>query len=308
MFRQVLRRLSTLPIVLVGVAIALFVSSQVLPTDVVRLIAGDSVTPELRAAIEARLGLDQPIWVQFWNYMGRLLRGDLGTSIRFQLPVSQLVADALPASLTLFGAAAVVAVLIAFPVGVLAARFRGSWFDVLSRGLVVVGISSPPFFLGLLAILWFGLYLGWFPVSGRGDPPDLYHLVLPALVLGFREAGSTTRVLRASILDELSSEQARAARARGMTRRYVLMKNGVRNGLIPAVTDFGTTMTELAGALILIEIVFGWPGIGNLLYIGVRWNDFPLVSGTVLFLVLYAVAANLIVDLLYGVIDPRLRG
>jgi peptide/nickel transport system permease protein len=155
--------------------------------------------------------------------------------------------------------------------------------------------------------LVFGFYLGWLPVGGRGDPPDLAHLILPAVVLGLHEAGSTTRILRASMIDELNSDHAKAARARGIPRRNVLMKSGARNALLPAVTDLGVSLADLAGSVILVETVFGWPGIGNLLYTAIQWNDFPLVSGAVLALVLYSVLIALLVDLLYGVIDPRLR-
>lgn len=302
-----LRRLATLPLVLAGVAVILFIISQVLPTDTVRLVAGDSVPPAVRAAIAHRLGLDRPVWVQFWDYVDRLLHGDLGVSIRFQLPVRDLIQQALPASLELVACATVIAILVAFPVGILAARYRGSWFDVLSRATVIIGTSTPAFFLGVIAIVLFGFYLGWFPVAGRGNPPDLSHLVMPSMVLGFREAASTARILRARMIDELNEDHARAARARGLSRRSVLLQSGFRNALLPAVTDLGVSLTELVGSLVLVETVFSWPGIGNLLYIGVQWNDFPLVSGAVLVLVLYAVVVNMAIDLLYGVIDPRLR-
>ncbi|HEY2326921.1 MAG TPA: ABC transporter permease [Gaiellaceae bacterium] len=307
MTRLILRRLVTLPFVLAGVAVILFVVSQVLPADTVRLVAGDSVPPAVRAAIAHNLGIDRPIWVQFWLYIDRLLHGNLGVSIRFQLPVNDLIRQALPASLELVAAATVVAILIAFPIGILAARYRGTWFDVVSRVVVVVGTSTPAFFLGVLTILIFGYYLRWFPVAGRGTPPDLSHLVMPACVLGFREASSTARILRARMIDELNEDHAKAARARGMSGRSVLIQSGFRNALLPAITDLGVSLTELVGSLVLIETVFSWPGIGNLLYIGVQWNDFPLVSGAVLVLVLYAVLVNLTIDLLYGFIDPRLR-
>jgi ABC-type dipeptide/oligopeptide/nickel transport system permease component len=305
--RVVSRRLLTLPFVLAGVAVILFVVSQVLPTDTVKLIAGEDSTPEVRRLVAHRLGIDQPIWVQFGHYVDRLVHMDLGVSLRFNLPVSELVRNALPASLTLLLCATVVAVVVAFPIGILAARYRGSWFDVASRALVIVGTSTPAFFLGVLAILIFGYYLGWFPTSGRGSPPDFRHLVMPSLVLGFREAASTARILRARMIDELNEDHSKAARARGIPRRSILIQNGFRNGLLPAVTDLGVNLTELAGSLVLVETVFSWPGIGNLLFVGVQWNDFPLVSGAVLVLVLYSVLVNLSIDLLYGVIDPRLR-
>jgi ABC-type dipeptide/oligopeptide/nickel transport system permease component len=307
MRQLLLRRIMTLPIVLFGVAVVLFVASQILPTDIPRLIAGDSITPELRTQIEVQLGLDQPVWVQFWDFLGRLVQGDLGTSIRFRLPVSSLIGQALPATLSLIICSTIIAVLLAFPLGILAARYRGSWFDLGSRGLMVLGTSTPPFFLGILAILFFSHHLGWLPASGRGDPPDPAHLILPSIVLGLREAGTTMRILRARMIDELGEDHAKASRARGVPRRTVLVQNGFRNALVPAVTDLGVSLTELAGAVILVETVFSWPGIGNLLYIGVQWNDFPLVSGTVLVLVLYAVLVNLLVDILYAVIDPRVR-
>jgi peptide/nickel transport system permease protein len=307
MIRLVFRRLLTLPFVLTGVAVILFIVSQVLPTDTVRLVAGEDAPPEVRAQVRRDLGLDKPVLEQFVHYVSRLLHADLGVSLRFQLPVGQLIHQALPASLYLVGAATLVAVVIAFPIGILSARYRGSWIDVLSRGLVIIGTSTPAFFTGVLAILIFGFYFGWFPVSGRGDPPDLKHLVLPAVVLGFREAASTARILRARMIDELNEDHTKASRARGIPRRTVLMQNGFRNALLPAITDLGVSLTELAGSIVLVEVVFSWPGIGNLLYIGVQWNDFPLVSGTVLVLVLYAVVINLCVDLLYGIVDPRLR-
>lgn len=307
MARVVVRRLVTLPFVLAGVAVILFVVSQVLPTDTVRLVAGDSVPPAVREAIAHNLGLDRPVWVQFWNYIDRLVHLNLGTSIRFQLPVTTLLRQALPASLTLVGCATFVAILIAFPTGILAARYRGGFVDVLSRALVVVGTSTPAFFLGIVAILLFGYYLSWFPVAGRGTPPDFKHLVLPSMVLGFREAASTARILRARMIDELNEDHTKAARARGIPPRSVLINSGFRNALLPAITDLGVSLTELAGSLVLVETVFSWPGIGNLLYIGVQWNDFPLVSGAVLTLVVYAMLVNLAIDLLYGVVDPRLR-
>lgn len=301
------RRLAALPFVLLGVVIVLFIVSQVVPVDPVRLIAGDSVTPEVRHNIIHQLGLDRPVWVQFWDYLKRLVSGDLGVSTRYALPVTHLVGHALLASLTLVLGAAIVAVTVAVTVGVVSARFRNRWPDVMGRTIAILGLSTPEFFLGLVAILVVGYYLHILPISGRGNPPDLKHLILPSFILGFREAGSAARVLRAGMIDAFNEDHVRAARARGISERAILFKSSFRNALIPAVTDLGVSLTELAGSLVLIEVVFGWPGVGQLLSIGVRWNDFPLISGVVLTLVVYAMVLNVAIDLLCAVIDPRLR-
>jgi peptide/nickel transport system permease protein len=307
MAAMLIKRLLVLPFVLFGVTFVLFVVSQIIPSDPVRLVAGDSVTPETRAAIERELGLDQPLPTQYFIYIERLVQGDLGESLRYATPVKELLFAAFPATVILVGVSAIIAVVMAFPLGFLAAKFKDSWIDLFARGVAIVGIATPAFYLGIVMILVFGFYLSLFPISGRGDPPDLWHLILPAFVLGFRDAGSAVRIFRASLLDSFSEDYIRAARARGIGERSIVTKLAARNALIPTVTDMGLNFANLAGQVILVETVFAYPGIGRLLYIGIRWNDFPLVAGAVMLLLVYAVVINLVVDLLYRAIDPRMR-
>lgn len=307
MKRVLFRRLITLPFLLLGVTLVLFLVSQVIPSDPVGLIVGDSAPPEVKQAIREKLGLDLPLPVRYFTYVERLLQGDLGESIRFGLPVTTMLATAFPATLQLIIGGAVVAILIAFPVGLIAAAFRNTWVDVLLRTVAVFGMSTPGFFLGIVLILVFGFYLNWFPISGRGDPADLAHMVLPAVVLGMRYAGNTARLLRASMIETLHQDYIRSARARGIAERSILLKYAFRNALIPAVTDLGVSLADMVGAVILVETVFAWPGIGRQVYLGIFWNDFPVLSGAIIVLVAYAVVVNLLVDALYGAIDPRIR-
>lgn len=307
MFLVILKRLLVLPFVLFGVSLVLFLITNVVPSDPVRLIVGDTVTPEVRENITRALGLDQPLHVQYYRYLERLVTGDLGESLRYATPVRTLLFQAFPATMLLVATAAVFAIAIAFPIGFLAAKFRDTWIDVAVRTFAMVGIATPAFYLGIIGILVFGFYLGWFPISGRGDPPDLWHLILPGFILGLRDAGSTARVFRAALLDSLSEDYIRAARARGVPEGTVVGKLAARNALIPTVTDMGLSLAQLSGQVILIETVFAYPGIGRLLHIGIVWNDFPLVAGAVMLLIVYVVTINLIVDLLYRAIDPRVR-
>lgn len=300
------RRLITLPIVLVGVTVVLFVVSQLIPADPVRMIVGDTVTPELRAIIEARLGLDKPLPEQYLRYVGRLASADLGTSIRYNLPVTEMIAQAFPATLTLVIGGGVLAVLIAVPIGLLSAVKRNTPLDAILRSFAAVAMSAPPFFTAIVFILLLSFHLGWFPISGRGDPPDLWHLALPALVLALRYSGNTARLLRSSMIESLSEDYIRAARARGLPERTI-NRYALRPALIPAVTDLGVSLADMVGSVILIETVFAWPGIGRLVQIAIQWNDFPLLTGCVLTLVLYAFVVNIMIDLTYSIIDPRVR-
>jgi peptide/nickel transport system permease protein len=218
-----------------------------------------------------------------------------------------LLYDALPSSMALIGAGLVLAVIITLPLGFLAARYKNSWFDGLIRGFVVCGVSVPSFYLGIGLILIFGFYLGWVPISGRGTPPDLWHLVAPAIVLGINTAGSATRVLRASLLDSLNEDYIRAARARGINELTILLKLAGRNALVSTITVLGADSAGMIGSVILVETVFARPGLGQLLFTGLKYHDFPLITGAIMVLLIFVVAVNTLVDILHLAIDPRVR-
>jgi peptide/nickel transport system permease protein len=305
--RMVLLRILYLPLVLFGLTIVLFAISQIIPSDPARLIVGDYVSPSVRAAINAKYGLNQPVVTQYGKYISRLLHGDLGTSIRYNVPVSSILRSAFPATLELVAAAAVVNMALTFGLGVLAARFRNTAIDAIIRGFALIGTSTATFIVAIVCILIFGFYLNVLPISGRGSPPDIAHLILPAFVLGYSDAGNNVRVFRASLIDSMGKDYVRAARGRGINERTILLKHAGLNSLGPTVTVLGLSVARIAGSVILVETVFSWPGIGQLLDVGILWNDFPLLTGALLLLLVYTLVVTLIVDVLYRVIDPRLR-
>jgi peptide/nickel transport system permease protein len=302
-----LKRILLIPVVLLGVAFSLFLVIHLSPTSPADLLIADYVTPEVRANIETKLGLDQLWPIQFGRYVAGLAQGDLGESFRYRRPVLNLLLEALPSTMALIGASVLVALAITLPLGFLAARYKNTWFDALIRGFVVFGVSVPVFYLAIVLILVFGFFLGWIPISGRGDPPDLSHLVAPALVLGVNTAGSSTRVLRASLLDSLNEDYIRAARARGIDEHVILLKLAGRNALVSTITVLGVDSAGMIGSVILVETVFARPGIGQLLFTGLKYNDFPLITGATLFLLLFVIAVNTLVDVMHMAIDPRVR-
>jgi ABC-type dipeptide/oligopeptide/nickel transport system permease component len=307
MARLILVRIAFLPLVVLGVTVVLFAISQVIPSDPARLIVGDYVPPAVRAAINAKYGLNQPVLEQYGKYMTRLLHGDLGTSIRYNVSVASILRSAFPATLELVAGGAFVNVILTTSLGFLAARFRNTWIDATIRAFALIGTSTATFVVALVCILIFGFYLNILPISGQGSPPDIQHLIMPAFVLGYSDAGNNVRVFRASLIDAMSKDYVRAARGRGIGERTILLKHAGLNSLAPTITVIGLSVARIAGAVILVETVFAWPGIGQLLDVGILWNDFPLLTGALLLLLIYTVVVTLIVDVLYRVIDPRLR-
>jgi peptide/nickel transport system permease protein len=295
------------PIILLGVSLILFLTSRIIPGNPVNEIVGDSAPESVKQTIRHSLGLDKPAPVQYIDYINGILHGNFGTSIQFGLPVRSMIANAFPATLELVLAGALVTIVVAFFLGLIAGVNHNKWIDTVCRGIAIATASSPPFFVGILGILIFGYELGWVPISGRGDPPDLHHLILPAIVLGLGHAGSTARLFRATIIDVLRQDYIRSARARGIPRWKIIFKYAFRNALIPAITDLSVSMADIIGSVILIETVFSWPGIGLMVSQGIVYDDFPVLSGAILVLLAYAVIVNFLTDSVYSGIDPRVR-
>jgi peptide/nickel transport system permease protein len=307
LFNYTLSRLvGTIP-VLLGVTVVVFLMTLLTPGDPVVALLGDSaqgITGEAREALRRELGLDRPLPLQYLDYLGGLLRGDLGTSVRSRRPVLHEVLDRLPATAELALAGLTIAVLVGVSLGVAAALKRRTYIDALAIGIALVGVSVPVFWSGFILMLVFSLELGWLPASGRGTPQ---HLVLPALTVGIASAAFIARITRGAVIETLNQDYVRTARAKGLHGRVVVVKHALRNALLPIVTVIGLQLGGLLGGSVLTETVFAWPGVGRMLVDAIVARDLPLVQGSVLLVSLIFIMVNLLVDLSYAWINPKVR-
>jgi peptide/nickel transport system permease protein len=309
----VLRRLlATIPVLLLVTA-GVFALLHLTPGDPIDVMMAESVDATVKAALRAELGLDRPIAVQYVTWMGRVLRGDLGRSIRNGEPVIENVGRRIRPSLQLALLAMTISLVLAFPVGIVCAVRRNRPVDRVGTTFALFGICMPNFLLALLLIFLFGVTLRWLPISGYTDPLEdpvagLRSLVLPAVTLGLALAAVVTRTLRSSLLEALGEDYVRTARAKGLSEGRVVRGHVLRNALIPVVTVLGLQLGTLIGGAVITEYVFALPGVGRLVVDAVFARDYPTVQGVVLLIALGFIASNFLVDVLYGLIDPRIHG
>jgi len=281
-----------------------FALIHLVPGDPVEVMLGESAQPADKEALREALGLNQPVHLQLLDYLARLVRLDLGTSIYSRRPILDILLERIPATIELGIAALWVATFLALPLGILAAMHRNTLLDFGAMGFALVGVSIPNFWMGPMLILVGALWLGWFPVSGR---EGFMSLVLPALTLGTAMAAILSRMIRSALLEVITEEFIRTARAKGLTEWRVIAHHGLRNALLPVITLLGLQLGALLGGAIITETVFSWPGIGLLVVEAIQRRDYPVVQATVLFISLSYVLVNLLTDLLYAWIDPRVR-
>lgn len=304
MLRYFLRRLLLTVPVLFGVATLVFSLVHLVPGDPAVSMLGEGAAPSEVTALRERLGLDRPLPAQYATFLAGLARGDLGTSFRYGTPVASEIRTRLPQTARLGLAAMAVALVFGISLGLLAAVFRGTAIDAGAMTLALVGISLPNFWLGPLLAILFSVQLGWLPVSGTGSPA---HLVLPAVTLGLALAAILARMTRSSVAEELRELYVLAARSKGVSRTRAVLRHAFRNSLIPIVTIVGLQFGAVLTGAIVTETIFAWPGVGRLLIQAISFRDYPLVQGCILFIAVTYVAMNLLTDLMYGFLDPRIR-
>ena len=300
-----LQRLAQFIPVLVIVSFIIFGMARLAPVDPAIVMAGGRQTsPEVLEAIRERYHLREPIWRQYLYWAGDALRGDLGESFRIKQDVRTLIVSRLPISLQLVGLAFLVSTLIALPLGILSAAKEGTWIDALSSLIALIGVSTPVFFTGIVGVLVFSYTLGWLPAFGTGT---IRHLILPATALGLNLVALTSRTMRSSLLEALQTDYVRTAKAKGLSSLGVILKHGVRNAMLPVVTVLGLQLGFLLVGTVLVEYTFGLGGFGSLIVDGVQNSDYPIVQGTTMFVVVIFMGLNLLTDLLYAALDPRIR-
>jgi peptide/nickel transport system permease protein len=304
MHAYILRRLLEMFAALLAMSLLVFVLSRALG-DPVSLMLSDYATEADRAAMRTELGLDRPLPVQYLSFVGQAVRGDLGNSVAgAREPVMQIILARLPASLQLAAAALALSLSIGIPLGVAAATRYGTWIDTAARTLALVGQAIPVFWLGIVLIFIFSVELRWLPTSGYGD---LSHFVLPAVTMALFTVAAVTRLTRISMLDALDSEYVRLARMKGLAESTVIWKHALSNSLVPVLTYMGAFFATMVTGAVVIETVFGWPGIGRLAYEAIIDRNYPLMQGVVLVMTSLFMLANMTVDLLHAWLDPRLR-
>jgi ABC-type dipeptide/oligopeptide/nickel transport system permease component len=297
------RLLLTIP-VLFGIATLVFALVHLVPGDPAVAMLGEGASGEDIAALRTKLGLDEPLLVQYGHYLTGVVRGDLGTSFRLNTPVTRAILTTIPRTLQLALASMLVASIFAIPLGMIAAISKGRWPDQTAMTFAVLGLSLPAFWVGPMLAWGFAVGLGWLPVSGYGR---WSHLVLPSLTLGLSLAAILARMTRTSLLDELRELYILAARARGASRVRAVVKHAFRNSLIPIVTIVGLQFGAVLTGSIITETIFAWPGVGRLLITAINTRDYPLVQGCILWIAVIYVGVNLLTDLMYGWLDPRIR-
>jgi len=298
-------RVGSAALVVLGVCTLVFLLIHLVPGDPVEAMLGEGARPADREALRAALGLDRPLWEQYLGYLGRTARLDLGTSFAYQRPVAPLLGERIPATLELAVAALTLSLVIAVPLGVLAARYRGGALDAGAMGFSLLGAAVPNFWLGPVLILVFSLWLGWTPVSGREGAASL---ILPAVTLGTGLAAVLARMVRSSVLEVLAEDYIRTARAKGLGELSVLWGHALRNAWLPVLTLIGLQLGALLAGAVITETVFAWPGVGSLLIEAIQARDYPVVQACVLLISLSYVLVNALTDLVYGWADPRVRG
>lgn len=308
--QYILQRLLTTLVVLLGVTFAVFLIIQLVPGDPARVILGVQATDENVAALRERLGLNRPFMAQYSSWLGNALQGDLGKSLITGQEVTPQIRQRLPATLQLAGMALLIGMLIAFPAGILSALRPGSRTDILTSIVSQIGVTIPDFWLGILLVLLFSLTLGWLPPSGftplRESFIDWFkHIILPATTAGLISGAIQTRFIRSAMLEVLNQDYVRTGRAKGLAERTVVLRHALRSALIPIATIIGLQITALLSSVVVVEVVFAWPGLGRLALDAVLDRDYPLLQGTVLTLAVLMTLINLATDLLYFVLDPR---
>ncbi len=312
MGKYALRRLIQMIPVLIIVSILIFAIIHLIPGNPAEIMAGPNATDEQLAALNHQYGLDQPLWTQYFIWLKNVFSGNLGTSFINGFPVGKLILQRIPATVELALAAAIIGLLISFPLGIISALKPGSFIDFFTTLFSALSFAVPSFWLAILLILLFSLHFKLLPPSGRPvfseDPVGhLKSLIMPALTLGIAMAAKLTRYLRSSMLDVLNQDYTRTARAKGLSESTVVIRHAIRNALIPVVTVFGLQVGDLLSGAIIVESIFAWPGVGRLTIQAIGWRDYSILQASVMFIVLAFLMVNLLTDLTYGLINPRIR-
>jgi peptide/nickel transport system permease protein len=314
MLAYVIRRIAYLVPVLFVLTIVVFAFVEMLPGNIIDTLVGNEGNndPEVRKILEKEYGLDQPVYVRYVKWLGRALQGDFGNSLVTRRPVTVELMSGIPATVYLALVGISLSMLIAVPLGTIAAVRRNTAIDYTARVTSLIGISIPEFWFAILCVLFFSLYLGWLPSSGFANPfedpwASLKFLILPAAAVGFRQAAYTTRLTRSSMLDEMNKEYVDTARSLGLSERKVIFKYTLRNAMIPTITISGLQLINLLGGTVVLESIFAWPGVGRAIFEAIQQRDYPLVQAGVLVLGVIVVVMNLLVDLTYRLLNPRVK-